>query len=82
MPGLEHIDGELREKFRDFFAPHRHHTGGAHDEMRLAGNRAGREQGQHLDGFAESHFVGEQAVTTDITEMVHPLDSTHLIRTQ
>lgn len=48
MPGLEHIDGELREKFRDLFAPHRHHAGGAHDQMRLAGNRAGREQGQHL----------------------------------
>ena len=82
MPGLEHIDGELREKFRDLFAPHRHHAGGAHDQMRLAGNRAGREQGQHLDGFAESHFVGEQAVTADIAEMVHPLDSTELIRTQ
>ena len=39
----------------------------------------GGQKGKDLERLAQSHFVGEQAVTAHLAEMVHPLDAAPLV---
>ena len=79
---FEHVDRDLRKKLGDLLAPDRHHAGRANDQARPAGDRPQGEQREHLERFAQSHFVGQQTVTTDLAKVVQPLHAATLVRTQ
>ena len=79
---FEHINGEMRIKPEYFFTPYRHHTSRTYDDMGATDLHPCRNKREHLQGFAQPHLIRQQAVTTHVAQMVHPLHSPPLIRTQ
>jgi hypothetical protein len=86
VPVLEDLDLELRGEFPGFAVPNVEHGLGADDERRLfhaAGLAVFLEQpeqiGERLDGFPESHVVGEYAAEIVDTEVGEELEAIHLI---
>ena len=82
VAGLEHVDRELRKIFLDLLAPDRDDARGADNERGSVGDRARREEREHLERLAETHLVGEEAMAADLDKMMHPFDAAVLVGTE
>ena len=72
---------EFRVETLDLAEPHRDDARRTDDEGTLAdGTR--REQGEHLDGLAEAHLVGQQRMGAQFAKPAEPGDAFGLVRTQ
>jgi hypothetical protein len=74
-----------RREARDFLGPIGHQRGGNHQQARALGAAFAflrQKQGQHLDGLAKAHVIGEAGAEAETREQAQPLHPVSLVGTQ